>query len=89
MEIEETDYEILDIDDPQSEHWRGLQPDPTDRLLIRRSLVRAQVEEPIKSKGYVARRNPFLFAILESGSARLREFALTHRNSATVLGAID
>jgi hypothetical protein len=30
-------------------------------------LVRAKVEEPIKSKGYVARRNPFLFAILESG----------------------
>ena len=59
----------MDADDPQSEHWCGLQPDPTDRLSIRRSLVRAQVEEPIKSKGYVARRNPFLFAILESGSA--------------------
>ena len=67
MEIEETDYEILDTDDPQGEHWRGLQPDLIDRLLIRRSLVRAQVGEPIKSKGYVARRNPFLFAILDSG----------------------
>jgi hypothetical protein len=66
VEIEETDYEILDADDQQSEHWCGLQPDPTDRLLVRRSLVRAQVEEPIKSNGYAAKRNHFLFAILES-----------------------
>jgi hypothetical protein len=66
VEIEETDQNIFEADDPQSEHWRGLQPDPSDRLLIRRSLVRAQVEEPVKSKSYVAKRNPFLFAILES-----------------------
>jgi hypothetical protein len=94
VEIEETDSKVLEGLTPESEHWRGLQPDPTDRLLIRRSLVRAQVGEPIKSKGYVARRNPFLFAILESGppvcaSARVRAFAFTHRDSATVLGAID
>jgi hypothetical protein len=70
VEIEETDYEILDTDDPQSEHWRGLQADVIDRLLIRRSLVRAQVGKPINSRGYAARarRNPFLFAILDSGS---------------------
>jgi hypothetical protein len=67
VEIEETDSKALEVLTPESEHWRGLQPDPTDRLSIRRSLVRAQVEEPIKSKGYVATRNPFLFAILESG----------------------
>lgn len=35
------------------------------RLLIRRSLVRAQVEEPIKSRGYVERRSPFAFGILD------------------------
>ena len=35
----------------ESEHWRGLQPDPNHRLLIRRSLVRAQVGEPRKFKG--------------------------------------
>jgi hypothetical protein len=57
-------------------------------LSIRRSLVQAQVEEPIKSKGYVAKRNPFLFAILESGQRQLRDFALTHRDSETVLEAI-
>ena len=66
VEIEETDSNLLEVLTPESEHWRGLQLDPTDRLLIRRSLVRAQVEEPIKSKGYVAIRNHFLFAILES-----------------------
>jgi hypothetical protein len=57
----------LDAGDPKSEPWRGLQPDPTGRLLIRRSRVRAQVEEPINSKGYVAKGNPFLFAILKIG----------------------
>ena len=68
VEIEANDSKVLEDADPESEHWRGLQLDPNHRLLIRRSLVRAQVGEPIKSKGYVARRNPFLFAILESGS---------------------
>jgi hypothetical protein len=66
VEIEETDSKVLEGLTPESEHWRGLQLDPTERLLIRRSLVRAQVGEPIKSKGYVARHNPFLFAILET-----------------------
>jgi hypothetical protein len=46
VKIDQTDQNILDADDPQSEHWRGLQPDLSDRLLVRRSLVRAQVEEP-------------------------------------------
>ena len=68
VEIEANDSKVLEVVTPESEHWRGLQLDPNDRLLIRRSLVRAQVGEPIKSKGYVERRNPFLFAILESGS---------------------
>ena len=89
MEIEENDSKVLEVLTPESEHWRGLQLDPNHRLLIRRSLVRAQVGEPIKSKGYVAMRNPFLFAILESDSAGFATFALTHRDSATVLGAID
>ena len=89
MEIEANDSKVLEVLTPESEHWRGLQLDPNHRLLIRRSLVRAQVGEPIKSKGYVARRNPFLFAILEQRLHQLREFALTHRDSATVLGAID
>jgi hypothetical protein len=66
VEIEENDSKVLEDADPKSEHWRGLQLDPNHRLLIRRSLVRAQVGEPIESKGYVARRNPFLFAILDS-----------------------
>ena len=69
VEIEANDSKVLEVLTPESEHWRGLQLDPNHRLLIRRSLVRAQVGEPIKSKGYVARRNPFLFAILDSGSA--------------------
>mgnify|MGYP003694262641 CR=1 FL=1 len=86
MEIEETDSKVLEVLTPESEHWRGLQPDPTDRLLIRRSLVRAQVEEPIKSKGYVARRNPFSICDIGKRLRQLREFALTHRDSATVLG---
>jgi hypothetical protein len=68
VEIEANDSKVLEVLTPESEHWRGLQLDLIDRLLIRRSLVRAQVGEPIKSKGYVARRNPFLVAILESGS---------------------
>jgi hypothetical protein len=51
VEIEETDAKVLEVLTPESEPWRGLQPDPTDRLLIRRSLVRAQVEEPNKIKG--------------------------------------
>ena len=66
VEIEENDSKVLEVLTPESEHWRGLQLDPNHRLLIRRSLVRAQVGEPIKSKGYVAKRNPFLFAILDS-----------------------
>ena len=66
VEIEANDSKVLEVLTPESEHWRGLQLDPNHRLLIRRSLVRAQVGEPIKSKGYVARRNPFLFAILDS-----------------------
>jgi hypothetical protein len=33
----------------------------TVRLLIRRSLVRAQVGEPRISRGYVERRSPFVF----------------------------
>ncbi len=66
VEIEANGSEILEVLTPESEHWRGLQLDPNDRLLIRRSLVRAQVGEPIKPKGNVASRNPFLFAILES-----------------------
>jgi len=68
VEIEASDSKVLEVLTPESEHWRWLQLDPNDRLLIRRSLVRAQVGEPIKSKGYVARRDPFLFEILESGS---------------------
>jgi hypothetical protein len=89
VEIEETDYEILDADDPQSEHWRGLQPDPTDRLLIRRPLVRAQVEEPIKSKVLHRKAKPFSICDIGKRLRQLREFALTHRDSATVLGAVD
>jgi hypothetical protein len=61
VEIEGNDSKVLEVLTPESEHSRGLQPDPIDRLLIRRSLVRAQVGEPMKSKGYAARRNPFLF----------------------------
>jgi hypothetical protein len=68
VEIEANDSKVLEDADPKSEHWRGLQLDPNHRLLIRRSLVRAQVEEPIESKGYVVIRDPFLFAILDSGS---------------------
>jgi hypothetical protein len=34
-------------------------------LLIRRSLVRAQVGEPRKSMGYVETRSPFLLSILD------------------------
>ena len=68
MEIEANDSKVLEVLTPESEHWRGLQLDPNHRLLIRRSLVRAQVGEPIKSKGYGANRNPFLFSILDSGS---------------------
>jgi hypothetical protein len=92
VEIEETGWKVLEVLTPESEHWRGLQRDPTDRLLIRRSLVRAQVEEPMKSKGYVVIRNPFLFAILESGRqsarvrphpSRLRERPRGHQLSAT------
>ena len=49
MKIEETDYEVLDADDPLW-HWRGLQPDLIDRLLSV-GLVRAQVGEPMKIKG--------------------------------------
>jgi hypothetical protein len=37
----------------KTQHWRGSQPDMVVGLLIRRSLVRAQVEEPMKSRGYV------------------------------------
>ncbi len=66
VEIEANDSKVLEVLTPESEHWRGLQLDPNHRLLIRRSLVRAQVGEPTKSKGYVANRHPFLFAILES-----------------------
>jgi hypothetical protein len=88
VEIEETDSKVLEVLTPESEHWRGLQLDPTDRLLIRRPLVRAQVGEPIESKGYVAKRNHFLFAILESGhgcaisstSPRSLTFSLAGRN---------
>jgi endonuclease YncB( thermonuclease family) len=50
MEIEETDSKALEVLTPEREHWRDLQPYPTDRLLIRRSLVRAQVEEPVSGK---------------------------------------
>ena len=46
VEIEETDSKVLEVLTPESEHWRGLQLDPNHRLLIRRSLVRAQVGEP-------------------------------------------
>jgi hypothetical protein len=61
VEIEETDSKVLEVLTPESEHWRGLQPDPTDRPLVRRSLVRAQVGEPEYSRGYVGRRSPFVF----------------------------
>jgi hypothetical protein len=32
VEIEETDSKVLEVLTPESAHWRGLQPDPTDRL---------------------------------------------------------
>ena len=51
VEIEENDSKVLEVLTPESEHWRGLQLDPNDRLLIRRSLVRAQVGEPRIIKG--------------------------------------
>jgi hypothetical protein len=44
-EIEASDSKVLEVLTRESEHWRGLQPDPIDRLLIRRSPVRAQVGE--------------------------------------------
>ena len=58
MEIEANDSKVLEVLTLESEHWRGLQPDLIDRLLIRRSLVRAQVGEPRNSRGYVGRRCP-------------------------------
>ena len=68
MEIEETDSKVLEVLTPESEHWRGLQPDPIDRMLIRRSLVRAQVGEPENSRGYVERRSPFVFSDTETAA---------------------
>ena len=47
MEIEANDSKVLEVLTLESEHWHGLQLDPNHRLLIRRSLVRAQVGEPI------------------------------------------
>jgi len=41
--------EISDSQTAQAQHWRGLAPDAGVGLLIRRSLVRAQVGEPKKS----------------------------------------
>jgi hypothetical protein len=55
-----------------SEHWRGLQPDPNHRLLIRGSLVRAQFGEPRKSRGYVQRRSPFVVPDTVAGFAAFR-----------------
>ena len=46
VEIEANESKVLEVLTPESEHWRGLQLDPNHRLLIRRSLVRAQVGEP-------------------------------------------
>ena len=60
VEIEATDSKVLEVLTPESEHWRGLQLDPNHRLLIRRSLVRAQVGEPRYSRGCVRRRRPFV-----------------------------
>jgi hypothetical protein len=30
VEIDETDSKVLEVLTSESEHWRGLQPDPTD-----------------------------------------------------------
>jgi hypothetical protein len=42
---------ISDSKTPESEHWRGFAARSVVGLLIRRSLVRAQVGEPYKTTG--------------------------------------
>ena len=63
MEIEANDSKVLEVLTPESEHWRGLQLDPNHRLLIRRSLVRAQVGEP-DSRGLAGEEPLTLFLLV-------------------------
>ena len=53
--------EILDTTTLKAQHSCRFAGRSSGRLLIRRSLVRAQVGEPENSRGYVERRSPFGF----------------------------
>ena len=52
---------ILDTTTLEAQHSCRFAGRSSGRLLIRRSLVRAQVGEPRNSRGYVGRRSPFVF----------------------------
>ena len=55
--------EILDTRTLKAQHSCRFAGGSSGRLLIRRSLVRAQVGEPENSRGYVERRSPFVISM--------------------------
>ncbi len=73
-EVERNLAEISDSRTPESEYWRGFPACSVVGLLIRRSLVRAQVGEPIKSQhNHALQRCKAVFVpgkILEASSIR-------------------
>ena len=85
VEIEETDQEILDADDPQSKHWRGLQPDPTDRLLIRRPWFEPRSGSQ-QNQRVTSQPQPFFYLRYWRAAPPAARFTPTHCDSATVLG---